>query len=101
RAAFHVGAADLILEEAVGDGQAVDLAEIGAMRLPVAGAVMHEGRAGDRDVAAGDPAAQDAVLIVVKIAVLDREIAGLVADTGAIAVIDLRAREFETVDRQV
>ena len=71
------------------------------MSLSIAGGtrssdpVVSELAAVDRDRSGRIRCRQQAFLVVVKIALVDREVSGLVADTRAVPIRDLRAGEFE------
>jgi len=101
RAALDVMADIGVGEIAVGDRELLDVADIERVGKAVAGAVAAEHRIVDRDGAACDRAAQDAVLVVEKLAIVDGQIAALITDAGAVAVADRGAREGDVIERDV
>ncbi len=90
-----------VVEVAVVDDQRGEVIDIEVVRKAIAGAVVGELRTGDADRAGGAGVPQDAVLIVVEIAVDDDQVAALVADARAVHVGHGRAGEAQILDRHV
>ncbi len=92
-------------EEAVGDRQGGDVTDVEIVCLAVAGAVVGEFRMIDGDGADGRRArigaAEQAVLVVMEVVVVEGEIAGLVANARTIAVGHGGAGERHIVDGDV
>ena len=84
------------------DTEFADRANIDIVVQPAGGAVIGEFRIGDGDRTAGIAICQQPVLIVVEVAVVDRQVAGLVAHPRRVAAFrraDRGTREFQIVER--
>src|SRR4051812_30159677 len=68
------------------------------MGLAVAAAVEPKLAVIDRDIAGRICSAEQAILVVMGITIIEGEIATLEADSGAVAVTYRRSRKFEVVD---
>ena len=78
--------------------EAADLADVHVVRVAVAVAVVIEFAVFDEDVAPGICAGEDAILIVVETAIAHDEPPAFLADSGAVAIRDAAAGEFDVLD---
>ncbi len=78
-----------------------DVVDVEVVRLAVAEAVVRELRVLDRDRAVRAVAGEDAVFVVVEVAVTNGEVRAFLANAGAVLIDHFGAEKFDVLDRRV
>src|SRR3954471_4141922 len=83
------------------NGQCADLTDIKIVGKPISDSIMVEFAVIDCDGPIGGGRSKQALLIIVKVIIVEDEIAGLITDPGSIPIAYLCPGEYEVVDRVV